>query len=145
MGQASHLFRRLPFSQKGVSAQKMLGSGQMCMSRIVEFAYSQSQKIGIQLGHAGRKASTFTPFIPGPPTTGANSRECGWPDNVWGTSTVSFSEGHPVPKKLTKEGITRVNQVFKDAAVRSVRAGFDVIEVHSAQVDVFEPRQQCEN
>ena len=102
------------------------------LSKIVEFAHSQSQKIGIQLAHAGRKASTLAPFIAGPPTTAANPRERGWPDNVWGPSTIPFSEDYPKPKELTKEGIIRVIQAFKDAAVRSVKAGFDVIEVHSA-------------
>ncbi|KXN87319.1 Putative NADPH dehydrogenase C23G7.10c [Leucoagaricus sp. SymC.cos] len=103
------------------------------LSKIVEFAHSQSQKIGIQLAHAGRKASTFAPFAPGPlAVASANPRERGWPDDVWGPSTKKFHEIYAQPKEITKEGIRRVVQAFKDAAVRAVKAGFDVIEIHSA-------------
>ncbi|KAJ3568706.1 hypothetical protein NP233_g5542 [Leucocoprinus birnbaumii] len=103
------------------------------LSKIVEFAHSQSQKIGIQLAHAGRKASTFPPFIANPsPTASSNPRERGWPDDVWGPSTKPFIDSYPHPKELTKEGIQRITHAFKDAAVRAVKAGFDVVEIHSA-------------
>lgn len=103
------------------------------LSKVVEFAHSQSQKIGIQLAHAGRKASTFAPFVAASsPTTAANPRERGWPDDVWGPSTKPFVESYPKPKELTLEGIQRILQAFKDAAVRAVKAGFDMIEIHSA-------------
>lgn len=102
------------------------------LSKLVEFAHSQSQKIAVQLTHAGRKASTFAPWISGPPTVSANPRERGWPDDVWGPSTKPFHKDFPQPKELTREGIKKVVQAFKDAAVRAVKAGFDVIEIHSA-------------
>ncbi|KAF9447222.1 FMN-linked oxidoreductase [Macrolepiota fuliginosa MF-IS2] len=103
------------------------------LSQIVQFAHSQSQKIGIQLAHAGRKASTFAPWITtGSPVAAANPRERGWPDDVWGPTTAPFHEDYPKPKELSKEGIQKVLQAFKDAAVRAVKAGFDVVEVHAA-------------
>lgn len=103
------------------------------LTKIVEFAHSQSQKIGIQLAHAGRKASTFAPFVSGgSPTAAANPRERGWPNDVWGPSTKPFHESYPKPKELTKEGIRRITQAFKDAAIRALKAGFDVVEIHSA-------------
>ncbi|KAF8917690.1 FMN-linked oxidoreductase [Mucidula mucida] len=73
---------------------------------IVEFAHSQSQKIGIQLGHAGRKASTIAPAIP-------------------------FSETYPKPNALDAKGIRRVVDAFREAAERAVSVGFDAIEIHA--------------
>ncbi|KAF8974265.1 hypothetical protein BDZ97DRAFT_1911465 [Flammula alnicola] len=81
------------------------------LAQIVEFAHSQGQKIAIQLGHAGRKASTIAPYLYGPPL--APKAEGGWPDDVWGPST-------------------RVVTAFSDGAKRAIAAGFDVIEIHGA-------------
>ncbi|KAG6870611.1 hypothetical protein C0992_012892, partial [Termitomyces sp. T32_za158] len=100
------------------------------LAEIVEFAHSQSQKIGIQLAHAGRKASTSAPWIKGDPT--ASVEVGGWPDDVWGPSTVPYSDAFPKPKALTKEGIQRVVDAYVAAAKRALRAGFDVIEIHNA-------------
>ena len=96
---------------------------------IVKFAHSQSQKIGIQLSHAGRKASTVAPWITGETTTAKVVG--GWPDNVWGPSTEPYEETFPTPKELTKEGIEDVIKAFVEAAKRAVRAGIDVIEIHN--------------
>ncbi|TFK30974.1 hypothetical protein BDQ12DRAFT_403634, partial [Crucibulum laeve] len=98
------------------------------LSKIVEFAHSQSQKIAIQLAHAGRKASTSAPWLSG---TGITEELGGWPDNVWGPSAVPYNESSPTPKELTKEGIRNVVTAFADAAKRAVKAGFDVIEIHN--------------
>ncbi|KAG6819981.1 hypothetical protein H0H93_006811 [Arthromyces matolae] len=101
------------------------------LAAIVEFAHSQSQKIGIQLAHAGRKASTVAPWISGNPT--ASVEVGGWPDNVWGPSDIPFLDGwYPNPKALTKQGIERVVDAFVAAAKRALKAGFDVIEIHNA-------------
>ncbi|KAI0742379.1 FMN-linked oxidoreductase [Daedaleopsis nitida] len=99
-------------------------------ARVVEFAHSQNQKIGIQIGHAGRKASTLAPFV----HMGLVADEAagGWPEDVIGPSDVPYSDGFPVPKALTKQGIKRIVKGFVDAAKRAVKAGFDVIEVHGA-------------
>ena len=99
-------------------------------ARVVAFAHSQNQKIGIQLAHAGRKASTLAPFL----HMGlvADESAGGWPDNVVGPSDVPFSDTFPVPKALTKEGIRRIVKGFVDGAKRAVQAGFDVIEIHGA-------------
>ena len=99
-------------------------------SQITTFAHSQGQKIGIQLAHAGRKASTVAPFIHG--SAAASAAAGGWPDEVYGPSDVPYSDALYAPKALTKEGIARVVSAFASAAKRAVRAGFDVIEVHSA-------------
>lgn len=99
-------------------------------AKVIEFAHSQNQKIGIQLAHAGRKGSTVAPWIGGIPL--ADESVGGWPDNVWGPSTIPFAEGYATPKELSKDGIKRIVQAFADAAKRAIKAGIDVIEIHNA-------------
>ncbi|KAF5334656.1 hypothetical protein D9611_012009 [Ephemerocybe angulata] len=100
------------------------------LSELVTFVHSQSQKIAIQLAHAGRKASTLAPWIAGDSV--ASEAAGGWPDNVWGPSDIPYNETFPVPKVFTKEGINKVIKAFEDGAKRALKAGFDVIEIHSA-------------
>lgn len=100
------------------------------LSNIVEFAHAENQKIGIQISHAGRKASTVAPWISGEAT--ASEEAGGWPDNVWGPSPIAYEDSYPKPKGLTTEGIAKVVGAFADAAKRAVKAGFDVIEIHGA-------------
>lgn len=100
------------------------------LAHTVEFAHSQNQKIGIQLGHAGRKASTTAPWISGEPTAGKDAG--GWPDDVWAPSALAYEKSYPHPKELSKEGIQRIKQAFIDATNRALKAGFDVIEIHNA-------------
>ncbi|KII89986.1 hypothetical protein PLICRDRAFT_29157 [Plicaturopsis crispa FD-325 SS-3] len=100
------------------------------LKEIVDFAHSQGQKIGIQLAHAGRKASTVAPWIS--PRLVAPVEVGGWPDNVWAPTAAPFNEHLVVPKALTKEGIQAVVAAFADGAKRAVSAGFDVIEIHNA-------------
>ncbi|KAI1415703.1 FMN-linked oxidoreductase [Hypoxylon sp. FL1857] len=106
------------------------------LKRIVDFAHSQGQKIGIQLAHAGRKASTVAPWLRTdkvyPVSAVAAAEHGGWPDNVWAPSAIKFGEGFADPKAMTKEDIKALVQAFADAAKRSVAAGFDVIEIHGA-------------
>lgn len=97
---------------------------------LVTFAHSQGQKIGIQLAHAGRKASTIAPWILAAPT--ATTEQGGWPEDVVGPSAVPFHPAFAQPKEISVEGIKKVVAAFVDAAKRSVAAGFDVIEIHSA-------------
>jgi len=99
-------------------------------AQIVTFAHSQNQKIGIQLGHAGRKASTVAPWL----SMGATATEAanGWPDDVVAPSAIRFNDAFPMPKELTLAGIERLKRAYVDAARRALRAGFDVIEIHHA-------------
>lgn len=100
------------------------------LAQIVTFAHSQGQKIGIQIGHAGRKASTVAPWLSFHATAGVD--QDGWPDDVVGPSAIRHSDGFALPKELTKAGIQRITQAFADGARRAVEAGFDVIEIHGA-------------
>ncbi|KAH9912003.1 hypothetical protein B0H21DRAFT_782373 [Amylocystis lapponica] len=91
---------------------------------LVEFAHSQGQKIGIQLVHAGRKA---TP-LPSGAAVG------GWPDDVWAPSPIPYraTPELAVPKALDLAGVKGIVKAFADAARRAVAAGFDVIDIHGA-------------
>lgn len=100
------------------------------LARIVEFAHSQNQKIAIQLAHAGRKASTVAPWLSAADT--ATEAVNGWPDNVKAPSAIAFSPKLPTPKAMTSDDISELKDAWAQATRRSVKAGFDVIEIHNA-------------
>jgi 2,4-dienoyl-CoA reductase-like NADH-dependent reductase (Old Yellow Enzyme family) len=97
------------------------------LSRITGFIEAQGSVAGIQLAHAGRKASCSQPWNGGQQLPFEQS---GW--QILGPSDVPFKEGTLVPVALTKEGIQQVTNDFKNAASRSLKAGFKVIELHAA-------------
>lgn len=103
------------------------------LKRIVDFVHSQGAKIGIQLAHAGRKASTLAPWLVAPGQSSlAGEEHGGWPDDVVGPSAIPFYEGSKPPKELTVDEIKGLVKAFADAAKRSVEIGFDTIEIHGA-------------
>lgn len=95
--------------------------------RITDFLKTQNTVPGIQLAHAGRKASTAQPWRGGGPV-GAD--EHGW--RPVGPSPVPFKEGDEVPEELDVDGIEAIVARFADAARRALAAGFEVVEVHGA-------------
>jgi 2,4-dienoyl-CoA reductase-like NADH-dependent reductase (Old Yellow Enzyme family) len=95
--------------------------------RITRFLVGQGTVPGIQLAHAGRKASTDRPWKGGAPV-GPDAH--GWTPVA--PSAVPFAEGHPVPEELTVEQIREIVGQFADAARRALAAGFEVVEVHGA-------------
>lgn len=102
--------------------------------RLADFVHSQGQKLGIQLAHAGRKASTVAPWLMTQRGQAilATEEVGGWPNAVKGMSAIQWDEHHAMPKEMTKEDIQDVVTGFRDSARRAVEAGVDVIEVHSA-------------
>jgi len=92
------------------------------------FIREQGSVAGIQLAHAGRKASTHRPWGGSGPV---DESAGGWRP-IYGPSSIPFSEGYPVPEALSVEGIRRVVTAFADAARRSREAGFQVVEIHGA-------------
>ena len=98
------------------------------LRRIVEFAHSQGQKIIIQLGHAGRKASTVAPWLAASMT--ASKKNNGWPDNLKAPSAIRFSDSLPLPKEMTKDDIEEFKSAFTSAIRRALKAGFDAIYNH---------------
>ena len=91
--------------------------------RVTDYVHSQGQKIGIQLAHAGRKASDLAPWI-GKGTTFAKAEQGGWPDDVVGPSPIPWNEGYPTPNELTIEQIQELLKSYAAAAQRAVKAGF---------------------
>ncbi|MDK8183437.1 NADPH dehydrogenase NamA [Paenibacillus sp. UMB4589-SE434] len=81
------------------------------MRRLVEMVHAQGARIGIQLAHAGRKATVPGAIAP---------------------SAVPFSEEYAVPAEMTQEDIRKTIKAFADAARRAELAGFDVVEIHAA-------------
>ncbi|HEX6881593.1 MAG TPA: NADH:flavin oxidoreductase/NADH oxidase [Terriglobales bacterium] len=98
------------------------------LARIVRFIKSQGSAAGIQLAHAGFKASTAPPWLGGKPV---EVKDGGWRP-VFAPSAVPFSAHSIVPEALDQAGIQRVLKAFRDAAHRALEAGFNVIEIHAA-------------
>jgi len=100
------------------------------IKRIVEFAHSQSQLIGIQLAHAGRKASTVAPWLSS--SALATEKVGGWPDDVVGPSAVPFNDLMATPRELSIAEIEQLKKDWVAAVKRAVSAGIDVVEIHAA-------------
>jgi 2,4-dienoyl-CoA reductase-like NADH-dependent reductase (Old Yellow Enzyme family) len=98
------------------------------LARIVRFIDAQGSIAGMQLAHAGRKASTYRPWE-GHGTVPENAG--GWA-TVVAPSALPFADDYPVPKALTRDGIQEIVGAFADAASRAREAGFRVIEIHAA-------------
>lgn len=97
------------------------------LSRIAKFIASQGAVPGIQLAHAGRKASVEVPWKGG--------QRLGLKDGGWDTiapSAVPFNEGDPPPKELDEKEILGLIHDFKEGCKRALKAGFKVIEIHAA-------------
>jgi 2,4-dienoyl-CoA reductase-like NADH-dependent reductase (Old Yellow Enzyme family) len=94
---------------------------------IVEFIRSHGAVPGMQLAHAGRKASTS------PPWTGGKSvsvQAGGW--EPVGPSALAFDAGYTVPRELSVREIGEIVGAFQTSAERALAAGFDVLEIHAA-------------
>lgn len=98
------------------------------LQRITRFITAQGSVAGIQLAHAGRKASTWRPWL-GKHGSVPHS-EGGW--TPVGPSAIAFDPQHTVPTQLSEGQIQGIVQAFVDAARRSLIAGFKVVEVHAA-------------
>ena len=97
------------------------------LKRIAEFVHSQGARAGIQLAHAGRKASRTAPF--------AGERALRADEGAWqpvAPSAIAFSAGYAEPRALDREGNAAIVDAFRQAALRADRAGFDFIEIHAA-------------
>jgi 2,4-dienoyl-CoA reductase-like NADH-dependent reductase (Old Yellow Enzyme family) len=98
------------------------------LKRIVEFVTSQGAAIGMQLAHAGRKASTEAPWLGGKPLS---PEQGGWTP-VWAPSAIPFADGYQTPKEMSERQIRQVIEDFASAARRALAAGFQVLELHAA-------------
>ena len=98
------------------------------LSRIVRFIHEQGSVAGMQLAHAGRKASTYRPWE-GHGTVPESSG--GW-NKVVAPSALAFADHYPMPQALSLDDIKDIVAAFANAARRACEAGFGVIEIHAA-------------
>jgi 2,4-dienoyl-CoA reductase-like NADH-dependent reductase (Old Yellow Enzyme family) len=98
------------------------------LARIVRFIDQQGSIAGMQLAHAGFKASTRSPWLGGGPI---EVKDGGWRP-TYSASAVPFTDGWIVPEALDHAGIRRVTDAFVAAAKRALTAGFRVLELHAA-------------
>ncbi|MCY7380159.1 MAG: NADH:flavin oxidoreductase/NADH oxidase [Gemmatimonadaceae bacterium] len=98
------------------------------LARITRFISDQGAVPGIQLAHAGRKASTDAPWRGGAPLAPAQQ---GW-SPIMAPSAVAFSERSLVPEALDAAGLVAVVDAFRTAATRALDAGFRIVELHAA-------------
>jgi len=97
------------------------------LERVAKFIHGQGARAGIQLAHAGRKASMSAPFVK---ERLLASDEGGW--QPVGPSAVAFAPHYAIPTALDKAGIDAVVEAFRHAAQRAAHAGFDLVEIHAA-------------
>jgi 2,4-dienoyl-CoA reductase-like NADH-dependent reductase (Old Yellow Enzyme family) len=98
------------------------------LARVVHFVREQGAVAGIQLGHAGRKASTAIPWEGGAPLGPENG---GWAP-VRGASPIPFDEGYPTPEPLDTGELGGIVDAFVKGAERALAAGFQLMEIHGA-------------
>jgi 2,4-dienoyl-CoA reductase-like NADH-dependent reductase (Old Yellow Enzyme family) len=102
------------------------------LARIADFLHSSGAAAGIQLSHAGAKASSRRPWDGGGPVTPENARpgEAPWP--TVSASAAPVGPGWPTPHPLTGEELGEIRDAFVAATRRALTAGFDLIELHAA-------------
>lgn len=122
--------------QDGTDSEQFKG-----IRRVVDFAHSQGAKVGIQLAHAGRKASTVAPWLSSQQkrsSVKADESVGGWPsdvvgptggdDQIWAPGDVKFWP----PRELSAAEVDELVRAFARSAQLAVKAGVDLIEIHGA-------------
>jgi 2,4-dienoyl-CoA reductase-like NADH-dependent reductase (Old Yellow Enzyme family) len=102
------------------------------LARVVDFLHAEGVPAGIQLSHAGGKASSRRPWDGGGPVTPEDGRPGEQPWPTVSASAVPVAPGWPVPHELTPAELVEVREAFVAATHRAVAAGFDVVELHAA-------------
>jgi len=102
------------------------------LARVVDFLHAEGTAAGIQLAHAGAKASSLRPWDGTGPVTAETARpgEAPWP--TVSASAVPVGPGWPTPHALTVAELGEVRDAFVAATRRALTAGFDVVELHAA-------------
>ena len=98
------------------------------LKRIVSFLHEQGALAGIQLAHAGRKASTRKSWEGGAHV--ASNQPGGW--KTVAPSALAFKEGTEAPEALDEAGLRQIKDDFREATRRARAVGYDVVEIHAA-------------
>jgi 2,4-dienoyl-CoA reductase-like NADH-dependent reductase (Old Yellow Enzyme family) len=115
---------RISYGDLGIYHDEHIGK----LKQITDFIHLHGAAAGMQLAHAGRKASHELPWL-------GNAQIASHQPNGWkavAPSAIPFTPADEAPVELDKAGIEKVKADFKAAAARAVKAGFDVIEIHGA-------------
>jgi 2,4-dienoyl-CoA reductase-like NADH-dependent reductase (Old Yellow Enzyme family) len=102
------------------------------LARVVSFVKAQGAAAGVQLGHAGRKASMQRPWHGNGPLNAEDAARGDLPWDIVAPTALPIGDGWLVPRALDEAGILRVRDAFAAAAGRALRAGFDAVELHMA-------------
>jgi 2,4-dienoyl-CoA reductase-like NADH-dependent reductase (Old Yellow Enzyme family) len=102
------------------------------LARVAAFLKAQGAAPGIQLAHAGRKASSHRPFEGHGAVTDDTQRPGEPPWETVSASAIPFADGWPTPRALDLEEISAIREAFVASARRALAAGFEVVEVHAA-------------
>lgn len=102
------------------------------LKRVVDFMKAHNTTPGIQLAHAGRKASAQRPWEGGGPLTEKEVARGELPWITFAPSAVPFEPGWIVPKAMNEDDMAKVKADFVAAAKRALKAGFEVLEMHNA-------------
>lgn len=97
-------------------------------------SFTDGLAVGVQLAHAGRKASSWSPFHRGARKEHnyVTAEEGGWPDNVVAPEAITYDEKHVKPRALTTAEIRELEDAFVQSARWAFEAGYDLIELHGA-------------
>ena len=131
-------FEATHVEREGRITQGCLGlysdDNEAALKPVVEWvrAWMPHVKIGIQLAHAGRKASAQRPWKGGGPLTQADAPDLPWTTFSASANPYDSAAGWHTPVELDAVGLARVKQSFVTAVERSARLGLDLVEVHGA-------------
>ncbi|WP_312690980.1 NADH:flavin oxidoreductase/NADH oxidase [Kosakonia sp.] len=103
------------------------GTEQALRTVIDDIRHYSPVKLGIQLGHAGRKASVSAPWLGGKQLA---LEEGGW--ETLSASALPHDPAERAPREMSKQDLARVKHAFVDSALRAVALGIEVIEIHAA-------------
>ncbi|KAM9993393.1 hypothetical protein ACTFIZ_011343 [Dictyostelium cf. discoideum] len=118
---------RISYADAGVYKDEHIAP----MKRITDNIHLYNSYAGIQLAHAGRKASSNPPFLDNARFSIPESEDGkGW--KTYGPSPIAFNENMSIPIEMTLDDIKEVIDSFRLAAERCEKAGFDFIEIHGA-------------
>ncbi|TKY90064.1 hypothetical protein EX895_000062 [Sporisorium graminicola] len=97
-------------------------------------SFTDGLGVGVQLAHAGRKASTWSPFYRGV-SKHANfvtREEGGWPEDVVGPSAIPYDDDWTTPRALSTQEVKKLEDKFVQSARWAFEAGYDYVELHAA-------------
>ncbi|PWN88379.1 FMN-linked oxidoreductase [Acaromyces ingoldii] len=97
-------------------------------------SFTEGLTVGVQLAHAGRKASTWSPFHRGERKVKeyVTDEEGGWTKEVVAPSALAWGKGWITPRALSTAEVKEVQKQFVDAAARAFESGYDFVELHAA-------------